>query len=223
MEAVRSTAKALVSIDDMPTRHFPSDVLISFCPYPREAYDMAPHTRYLSGFQYSFLRKPFLAPQSKRQRRGIAIAMGGADPLSLTAVLLPKVRERFPEEAIEVIAGNAVKLPSKMDMMPRVIVHRQVSAQEIADIFDRCRFGIFPASTICMEALSRGLPIAAGYFVDNQMEVYRSGVVSGLFHPLGDLRELIAFPPLEFSASPTLPDFAETRNEIRALFLELAL
>lgn len=231
MNAVRDRAKALVSIDDMHTRHFPSDILISFSPLPREAYSMEPYTHYLSGFQWSFLRKPFLRPlpPSGFTRRGIVMAMGGADPLHLTSAILPMLHKVFPDEPVEVIAGDSVKLPDDIDMMPRTVVHRRLDAGRIADIFDRCRLGIFPASTICMEALARHLPIAAGHFTDNQIEVYASGVEKGYFQPLGDLTlltpERLAEVKDRISSADgnigQFPDFRVSRDEIRNIFSRL--
>ena len=35
-------------------------------------------------------------------------------------------------------------------------------------------FGIFPASSICLEAISVGLPFMVGYYVENQEELYNN-------------------------------------------------
>lgn len=231
MNTVRDKSEALVSIDDMHTRHFPSDLLISFSPLPRESYSMEPYTQYLSGFEWSFLRSPFLRPLPPAAfgRRGIVMAMGGADPLHLTSTILPMLHKVFSDEPIEVIAGDSVSLPENVDMIPRTIIHRRLDAGRIADIFDRCRLGIFPASTICMEALARHLPIAAGHFTDNQLEVYAAGVRDGYFLPLGDLTTLTP-KSLEnvrnrlSSADKEacyFPDFRASRDDIREIFKRL--
>ncbi len=231
MVAVRNRSQALICIDDMPTRHFPADVLFSFSPLPREAFSLEPYTQYFSGFEWSFLRKPFLRrlPPRGFRRRGIVMAMGGADPLRLTRKLLPIIHEAFPGEPVEVIAGESVLLPDNVDMMPRTIIHRQLGADEIADIFDRCRLGIFPASTICMEALARKLPIAAGHFTDNQIEVYAAGVKKGYFYPLGELTRMASSDisrlrgKIESNTplSTEFPDFKASRDKIRKILTSL--
>ena len=230
MEAVRSRSRALVCIDDMPTRHFPADALISFCPFGREEFSLPSEARFLSGFQYSLLRAPFLRPQSTRPREGIAVVLGGADPLGLTSRTIRRIHELLPEARIEAVAGAAVKLDSGLDAIPRLVVHRRLGGEEMADLFDRCSLGIFPASTVCMEALARHLPVAAGHFVDNQLRVYEEGVRSGLFLPLGDLREFGNGPGAQALAeafrsgwrpSVPFPDFQSSRREIFALFEDL--
>ncbi len=72
------------------------------------------------------------------------------------------------------IAGDTVEI--KVEEFPSVTVHRRVSAEGVRDLLDNADMGIFPASTVCVEAFSRHLPVAAGYFVSNQEEFYAEGV-----------------------------------------------
>ena len=60
-ENVKKQALATVSIDDIPSRHFVSDVIFNFCgsltsnDYSKEFY-----TQLFTGFEFVFLRQPFL-------------------------------------------------------------------------------------------------------------------------------------------------------------------
>ena len=83
------------------------------------------------------------------------------------------------------IAGDTVEI--KVEEFPSVTVHRRVSAEGVRDLLDNADMGIFPASTVCVEAFSRHLPVAAGYFVFNQEEFYAEGVQRGWFTPLDSL------------------------------------
>ena len=58
----------------------------------------------------------------------------------------------------------------------QVKILKNLSAQQMADIFESSAFGILPASTVSMEAMSRGLPLMIGYFVDNQEEGYKKSI-----------------------------------------------
>lgn len=188
---VKHRCRSLVCIDDMHDRHFTADLVMTFCPLTRGQFSMEPTAKFVGGMEWSFLRKPFLREQKERHHNGqtpkhVALAMGGSDPLRLTNKIVGLIRDIDPGLIIEVLAGQTVDTDFAED--DNLKVHRQASAVEIADMFDRCDMGIFPASTVCVEAFSRGLPVAAGYFVDNQEEVYAYGVEHGWFIPLGNLQ-----------------------------------
>lgn len=231
MNEVKGRCRALVCIDDMHDRHFPADLVMTFCPLTREQFSLEPDTNFVGGMEWSFLRAPFLTPAKPRnymskKPRHIALAMGGTDPLGLTNKIVRLIREIDASLQIEVLAGQTVNIDFKEDA--GLQVHRQASAQEIADMFDRCDLGIFPASTVCVEAFSRGLPVAAGYFVDNQEEIYAYGVEHGWFMPLGDLtQDSETLMPLlkkvlttPLSPSPAF-DFAARKQDIIELFRTL--
>lgn len=55
------------------------------------------------------------------------------------------------------------------------------------NIFNNTDLAILPTSTVCLEALACSTPVAAGYFVDNQIEDFINFSVQGLIYPLGNL------------------------------------
>jgi len=231
MLEVRRRCRALVCIDDMHDRHFPANLVMTFCPLTRDMFSLEPCTKFRGGMEWSFLREPFLRDRVSRQYDGqlpqrIALAMGGADPLGLTDKMVRLIRDINDSLTIEVLAGQTVTIGFAED--ERLAVHRQASAGEIADMFDRCDLGIFPASTVCVEAFSRGLPVAAGYFVDNQEEIYAYGIEHGWFRPLGDLRRDDAELRQDIRQALTTPlspapmfDFPARRQDIINLFRSL--
>ena len=234
---VRDRGVSLVCIDDMHRHHFAADLVMTFCPLSRSDFSLEPYTLFRGGLEWSFLREPFLAPrvpQEERRRRGlrrVVMAMGGADPLHLTDRILPPLLDADPEINVSVVAGDTVQVgPAAAD--PRVEVRRRLSAEEMADLFDSSDLGIFPASTVCMEAISRGLPVAAGHFVDNQEELYAYGVAHDIFSPLGCLRDPDASlaPRIRETLrqarqgklpEPPLFDFPARRRDIVSLFKNL--
>ena len=209
----------------MHDRHFIADLLISFVPLPRHLFSMERHTQFLSGFRYAALRDPFMQPRRNLTRGSVVVAMGGADPLSLTDRIVPMLRKTMPDPVIEIVAGAGVRIGSAIDGLYRTVVHRNLNAGEMAALLDRAMLGVFPASTICLEAFARQCPVAAGFFTDNQLDFYRTGVEQGLFIPLGDLRATDLSPLRDLTQLPTadnLPDFQTGRNELISLFRQLA-
>lgn len=173
-QRAREAAGRLIVIDDMGNHHTPADMLISFCPLPRNFFSTEPYTKYLSGPEYTFLRKPFRERPAAGERHWpphrIFIAMGGTDPLNIGPEIQNYVKEILPETVCDLVRGG-------------------LSAAEIAAKLDEADLAIVPASTICMEALSRNLPVAAGFFIDNQIPIYRYAIKQGWISPLGRLTE----------------------------------
>lgn len=191
-DTVRSRCRRLVCIDDVHDRHFTADAVMTFLPLSRDLFSLAPYTQFYSGIEWSFLREPFLAPVCRRRADEdnplrIVMALGGADPFGLTDKMLGVLMEVVPDAVIDVIAGDTVQVSA--EEMPSVKIHRRVSAEGVRDLLDVADLGVFPASTVCVEAFSRLLPVAAGHFVDNQEEFYAEGVRRGWFAPLGSLHD----------------------------------
>ena len=86
---------------------------------------------------------------------------------------------------IVVVLGNNAYLSEKNRQ--RVKVLHNLNAEEMASLFDESEKGIFCASTVCIEALSRGLKVIAGYDVDNQIEFYKKLRDNHEIIPVGNL------------------------------------
>lgn len=179
----------LVCIDDMHDRHMVCDVLITGSPLKRNDFSLEPYTIFKGGLEWIFLREAFLKPlparTTKEQIQNIVISMGGSDAFDLTNKMIDVIRDVLPDTDIEVIAGETVRFEREDN--EGININRKLSAEEIARLFDNADLGIFPASTVGIEALSRSLPIFAGHYVDNQKALYDYGVNKGYFAPLGCL------------------------------------
>jgi len=179
----------LVCIDDMHDRRMVCDLLMTACPLRREDFSLESYTKFIGGIEWAFLREPFLKPNNNRnisdEISSVVIAMGGADPFNLTDKMIKVVNAVLPKCEIHVMAGDTVAISEESANI--AVIHRRLDADGIVKLFDNSDLGIFPASTVCMEALSRELPVAAGYYVDNQKDFYRYGVENNLFSPLGNL------------------------------------
>lgn len=230
---IRRHCRSSVCIDDMHDRHFTADVVMTFCPLTRQDFSLEERTLFFGGIRWSFLREPFLAPAKPRIGirpngvRKVVMAMGGADPFRLTDKMIAVTREVVPDAEIEILAGQTVVVDTPAD--DSLHIWRQVDAARIARLFDEADFGIFPASTVCVEAFARRLPIVAGHYVDNQEEFYAHGVREGWFAPLGCLLDEPSELRSRLSAILAGPiptpdpafDFAATKKEIIDIFKSL--
>ncbi len=229
-QAIKDKGYRLVCIDDMHDRHMVCDLLMTVCPLKKEDFSISPYTKFVGGIEWAFLREPFLKQNPVRsvpsKISSIVIAMGGADPYNLTDKMIHVVNTVLPETYIHVMAGDTVDMSGEISN--NVTIHRRLNAEEIVELFDNSDLGIFSASTVCMEAFSRNLPAAVGYYVKNQEDFYRYGEAHNLFFPLGFLLDDVFTiidrfqdvidknKPLSISI-----DFCNQKEKIIRLFKEL--
>lgn len=229
-QKIRNLGCKVVCIDDVPSRHMACDLLITGSPLNRSDFSLEPYTEFVSGIEWTFLRDEFLVPMKLRNTKSepaeVVIAMGGSDAFNLTDKMISIIGNCMPTAKIHVIAGSLVKINSQNQN--RVIRHQNLSASELVTLFDKVDLGIFPSSTIAIEAASRKLPIIVGYNTANQMALYENGVKKKLFVPLGNLldsanlivarlTEIIGSIPL----APPVIDFSKQKQDTISLFKRL--
>lgn len=185
--AIRDKGCKLVCIDDMHDRHLVADLVLTAVPLQESDFSLEPYTKFLGGREHSFLREPFLNVQ-KRERNPtipfkIVLAMGGADPYNLTNKILTLIEEIDSTLEVAVIAGDTVDVKCGRNVNTRI--YRRLSGEEIVKLFTWADLAILPSSTICVEAFACHLPVAVGWYVDNQKESYSKGVARGWYNPLG--------------------------------------
>lgn len=186
---IKSKGCKLVCIDDMPNRHFVCDVLITGTPYNRKDFSLENYTYFKSGIEWIFLREAFLKPVKKLKHnadiQNIVIAMGGSDPFNLTDKIIKIVHHLLPTIGIDIIAGSNVTVNHNVSIGVRV--HRNISADDIVKLYENSDVAILPSSTLSIEALSTGIKVFAGHFVNNQRKLYDYCVNKGYYIPLGSL------------------------------------
>lgn len=229
-QRIKDKGCKLVCINDVHDRHMVCDLLITPCPLVRGDFSTASYTLFRGGLKYAFLRPPFFNPKPFRRTsmpiRRVVTAMGGADAYNLTDKIIGIVSNLMPPVHIDVIVGETAEV--KAISGPLLSIHRNISAEQIVRIFDSVDLGIFPTSTVCMEAFSRNLPVIAGYYVDNQRELYDYCKGKGYISAIGDFSD----SPEEISKrlgsaleksrpEPATIDFEEGRQEILDLFKQL--
>ena len=187
--AIKNKGCRLVCIDDMHDKHYVADVVINHSLSEKKLFDIEPYTKLCLGLEWALLRKPFLDDvyiNHSHRENNIVISVGGADPYNLNGKIIESISGKIDYDKLFVISGVATELSHvKVQGME---VYRNLSASEIVQLFSRAKFGIFSASTICIEALATGLPVYVGYYVDNQEEFYHALVAGHYACGLGDLK-----------------------------------
>ncbi|EFI02628.1 MULTISPECIES: pseudaminic acid biosynthesis protein PseG [Bacteroides] len=216
----------LVCIDGIHSQHFYCDIIFNpdFCR--PEDYSVEQFTKLYIGLEWAFLRQPFINNIRKRKNNqitNVVIALGGADPYSLTDQVLAVLQNK--QIQIKVIVGDTARV--NIPCQNNVEVYSRISAEQIAELFNLSDLGIFSASTICNEAMACKLPIAAGYYVDNQIEYYHFLENNRLIYPLGnllldDLEDNInkVFTSMDKVISPVF-DYKSQVTKIREIFEKL--
>jgi spore coat polysaccharide biosynthesis predicted glycosyltransferase SpsG/RimJ/RimL family protein N-acetyltransferase len=196
---VRGLGATLVVVDDLADRHQVADVVVNHAPFFDKPYSCEEYTRLCIGSQYAILRSEFvergLEGRAYVAPRGILVAFGGADPLNLTQKYLPALAQAFPDEPVQVILGAGYterEALEKATSASNVVLHSNLSAQQLYQLLIGVRVAILPASTMAMEAIACRTPVLAGWFVDNQHELYLGLRKSEAILDLGDFRTLDA-------------------------------
>ena len=185
---IKAKGCKLVCIDDIHDKHYVADMVINHALTEESLFDVEPYTRLCLGYEYALLRSPFLKPVKNEHRNNdIIVNFGGADPYGVTDRIVSMLVELDTPYNIIVILGEKVRLSK--ENREKVTIRQNLSAEKMAMLFEQSAAGILSASTVCIEALSRNLPLMVGYHVDNQTEIYRVLKDSKRVMPLGFLQE----------------------------------
>lgn len=162
-ENLKTLALATVSIDDIPSRHFVSDLVFNFCgsltanDYSKEFY-----TQLFTGLRYVFLRPPFLhhPALNKKFNNRLFLNMGGSDSGNETLKIINELIKVDLFEEIEVVVGNQyAHLTSLENIQIRnssIMINQGLTAEEMFNCMNRCAVAIVPPSTVALEFLSTG-------------------------------------------------------------------
>ena len=182
----------LVCIDDAHNKHYVADVVINHGLHDILLFSVEPYTKLCLGFKWALLRQPFLEEYDRKEYLfnerllRVVVCFGGSDFNNFTEKIV-SVLDTIPSVSeIVAIVGDQYN-SSQLVKSEKVKYKYRLSAQEIADIFHYSDMAFVSASTICLEALACGIPVAAGYYVDNQIEFYKELLTLDLIFPLGDL------------------------------------
>lgn len=186
----------LVCIDDMHDKHYVADIVINHAPgITVDKFMAQPYTKCLLGTRYVILRPDFLAESHSIEtlkpikKRRVLICFGGSDFNNLTMEMLLLISDYNCE--ITVITGEAYPFEDKLhDFMKTFqgeIFHKKnIDACEMRKAFMNNDLAIVPASGILFEAISVGIPIISGFYIQNQYDIYHGFLDLGVIYGAGD-------------------------------------
>ncbi|KIL99155.1 N-Acetylneuraminate cytidylyltransferase [Paramagnetospirillum magnetotacticum MS-1] len=208
---IRSMSRAVMVIDDLPTRRHHSDLLLdqTFGRRPEEYRDLVPHNSVvLAGSDYALLRPQFAAARSKSlarrdgSLRRLLVSLGGTDPDNITGRVLDAVAGSGL--AVDVVMGakaphlDAVK--AQAAAMAEVTVH--VGVSDMAGLMVGADLAIGAAGTSTWERCCLGLPTLMLVIAENQRDVARLVGLSGAARliTVDDLPAALTVPSTELRA-----------------------
>ena len=202
-EPYQRTIKAkgcfLVCMDDHHERFFYADCVLNVseisdpCKVLRSV-----DSRLVYGLKYALIRPEFSIEQISIERRDeVFVCFGGG---SETVPLIHKTmqalnRANLLKAKITIVLNE--KLRTEVENLVNtsfknlhIQLRYNLSAEEMVELMMHSKMGICSSSTVALEARASGLPILAGYFVENQKGIYQSLLNTNEIPVLGNLKEV---------------------------------
>lgn len=191
--AIKQKGCHLVCIDDMHDKHYVADVVINHGLMDESLFDREDYTQLCLGHDWALLREPFLRPlpmcRSDKYAGRVTVCFGGSDSNNLTGRFVRFLCSQEEVKHVIAIIGDKHCLDDEFSHSKVTLLHNQ-SAEQIVSLFRETDIAFLSASTVCLEALSQQVPVALGYYVDNQKEIYANCVFGNFALPLGNLLNL---------------------------------
>lgn len=174
-------------------KHYVADLIISQCPLDVNSFTAEPYTRFCVGLEWALLRESFLLQTNKKKvwnvPRRIVVCFGGTDFHNLTGIVVKLLNQIPFVEEVNVIVGDVYRGDIDINSRIKVTRHKNLSADDIVAVFDDNDIAILSASSVCVEALACGIPVFAGYYVENQRSFYDNITQANYIIGLGNLLE----------------------------------
>lgn len=172
----------LVCIDDLAINYFYADAVINHAPGIDEGiYKKEPYTKLFTGLEYAILRKPFFNPFSAAEKNNadVFISLGGSDYFQITIKLVTVLQQLGQFHTLHVMCSTSFPAEMMKGLLQmsrqseKIKLYQNLSADEIVSLMDKCAYAFVSASTVLLEAYSRGLKCFAGYYTKNQLFIYK--------------------------------------------------
>ena len=195
---IKSIGCKLVCIDDMHDKHYVSDVVINHAPGLTEnQFSKEIYTDLCLGLDYALLRKPFLnvTPRMRIEQKRCLVFIGGADKHNISTNIVNLLKDVESVKIIDVIIGSSFlffkELENVINMSKiEINIFSNLSSGGIVERMNIADFGILPASSVSLEAISLGMPFIVGYYADNQKEYYNTLTKKNIVFGIGNLLNL---------------------------------
>lgn len=196
-QQLREKGNAIVSIDDIHSFHFVSDLIINPSGGVTEKdYSLSSYSRLVTGPKFALTKRHFreAAKNKKKVHRSgtILICMGGADPENFTVSVLRQLDLESFQKCILIVGGayqhHEVLAAEEVTSNGKIRIHRNVTAALMADLMKEAEVAICSASGVAYEYLSIGGELYIIQTADNQSSLYRYLINEGLAFPYASFR-----------------------------------
>ena len=195
---IKAKGCKLVCVDDLHDKHFVADLILNQAiNVTPEDYSCEPYTKFAFGLGFSLLRKPFFEACKNREEKlsvkkkealDVVVAFGGSDSMDLTSKVIEGIENLDIVHSITAIVGDSYSSGWMKDSR-KVNYLKNLSAQEIANLFTTSDVAILPASTMMNEALACGIDIIGGYYVSNQENDFHAFNDANMIYGIGDFSD----------------------------------
>jgi UDP-2,4-diacetamido-2,4,6-trideoxy-beta-L-altropyranose hydrolase len=174
--AIKAKGCKLVCVDDMHDKHFVADLIINHAEGITEfQYSAEKYTAFCLGYKFALLRQDYLSNFSQEitKQYSCLVMMGGADPFNLTAKIVSMIQPLQFSLPIAVVVGAEYNNEYLFKLYNNLELFKGIESSKVFQLMQVAQLGIFPASTVAIEACAARLPFICGYFIDNQKEIYK--------------------------------------------------
>ena len=174
-QQIKDKGCKLVCIDDIHDKHFVADVIINHAEgISASQYSVEKSTKFCLGYQYALLRKEYLTDIKEQSTKKYAclIMMGGIDPFNLTAKIITIIEPLQFSLPIAIVVGAGYTNDHLFQTFDNIELFKGIESSKVYQLMQEAQIGIFPASTVAIEACAARFPFLCGYFIDNQKEIY---------------------------------------------------
>ena len=197
LRQISSNGAYLMCMDDHHDRYFPSGCIINIA----ELKDPSKvkrniGTKLVYGLSYALIRPEF-EPFHQSRNSTVFICFGGGNE---TEDIIKKTINAIIEsactiETIQVVVNKQLQADLQLwreEHYPQkeVEVLSQLGPVEMNQLMNNACLGISSSSTVALECRASGLPLIAGYFVDNQMGMYDSLLSTNEITGAGNLKTI---------------------------------
>lgn len=173
-EKISSEVKRALFLDDLVRMNYPKGLVLNGAVGAEDMdYPFHPSVEYLLGVQYQPMRSPFWETRVKEHRDDLSevlLTFGGSDVRELAPVMTEKLLRSFPDLKIHILIGSGALSFEKISSMgsERVLVHTNLSGDEVRDLMLNCDLAITAAGQTTYELAACGVPMILIGVAENQ-------------------------------------------------------
>jgi UDP-2,4-diacetamido-2,4,6-trideoxy-beta-L-altropyranose hydrolase len=206
-QSIKSRNTPLVCVDDIHAFPFVADAVVNQAGGVREnLYKTAPYTKLCLGPAYGLLRPPFLAASLRRRNLPegdirVLLTLGGADSQNLTLQLAKELAAADSVKQVDVVVGAAYQhtglLQTWLEEQRNFALHRNLTAHQMCRLMQQCAAAVTAASGVAYEYAAVGGLLFVLQTADNQEDLHRFLLNSGIAQDYRNMPEQLHNPRVE--------------------------